>query len=312
MENKEFTVENSGLRVSPIGFGCFPIGGKRWGQLPPRREIIRTLMKAPDLGVTFFDTAPIYGFGASEELLGEVFGRNGRNAYADVVIASKFGLSWNERGHVSKDAKPTTIRNEVEQSLRRLNRERIDLYQLHWPDPATPLEEIIATLDNLQQEGKIGAYGACNLGSDQLTKAPWTSLQESFSLVDQAKAPLFTAAKTRGISTLSYQSIGRGILSGKYVEQRPRFGKNDVRFNDPNFTEPGFANLKPKLQEMKNIAADYKVSIASLALAWNIAQANVTAAICGIKTAQQLTEAADAMTTRLDKTTVQQLNQLFE
>src|SRR5690349_3789799 len=209
-------IGSSGVQTSRIGLGTWAIGGWMWGGTD-ERESIDTIRSAVERGVTLIDTAPVYGFGRSEEIVGKALAEGGlRNK---VRIATKVGLAWND-GAVFRDSCPARIRQEIEDSLRRLRTDVIDLYQVHWPDLETPVAETARTLENLRREGKIRAIGVSNYSPAQMdafrTVARLDAVQPPYNLFErEIDADVLPYAKRNGLTVLSYGALCRGLLSGR-------------------------------------------------------------------------------------------------
>lgn len=305
------------LSPLPIIFGAWALGGHRWGHLPSESTLIATIRQACDSGITLFDTAAVYGFGRSEELLGKALGKRCPWPYRDAKIATKFGLVWNDKAQISKKANKSVIRRQVEESLRRLNRDSIDLYQLHWPDLTTPLAETIETLQRLQDEGKIKHFGASNLNLRQLKEARrygggFATLQPQYSLLERhIESDILPWCQQQGVGILVYSPLAKGLLTGKYGVQLPHFEAADIRAREANFKTAAYAQLYPKLLQFQQLATELGTTPGNLALAWLLHQPGVDAVIVGIKHPYQLQENLQALSLKLSTSTLQQLNQLF-
>jgi aryl-alcohol dehydrogenase-like predicted oxidoreductase len=284
----------SDLRVSVVGIGCWAMGGavETWGPVD-ENEAIAAIHEGLGLGITFIDTAPAYGYGHSEEIVGRALvGRRD-----DVVIGTKCGLVWRERGgKLERNLRPDSIRRECEASLRRLRVETIDLYQIHYPDPATPINRTMEALLALQEEGKIRAIGVSNFSCEQISQArklgPIVSLQPEFSLLDrEAAEELLPYCREYGIGVVTYGSLARGLLTGKFSPDS-RFA--DMRATDPRFIGPAFRRNLELVERLREYAAALHCSVAQLALGWVIHQEGVTCAIAGVKRPSQVRENAGA------------------
>ncbi|HXO03970.1 MAG TPA: aldo/keto reductase, partial [Stellaceae bacterium] len=236
------TIEIGGpdMVASRIALGTWAIGGWMWGGAD-ERDAIRTIQAAFDHGITLIDTAPAYGFGRAEEIVGEALQANG---FRDrMLIATKCGLSW--RGDkVYRDAAARQIRREVEESLRRLRTDHIDLYQVHWPDPLVPIEEIAAVMGELLQQGKIRAIGVSNFDPAQMNAfrriAPLFTTQPPYNLFERAiEADVLPYAKDTSLVVLAYGALCRGLLSGR-MSSATVFNGDDLRRTDPKLQPPRF------------------------------------------------------------------------
>lgn len=300
-----------------LGFGCDPLGGHNWGAVDPQ-EVMAAIPLALDMGVQFFDTADCYGNGASEERLRTALGTR----RSEAIIGSKFGVRIGSDGKVVIDNDPAWIRKALEGSLRRLGTDQIDLYQLHWWDETTPLVDVLGTLEDLRQEGKIAAYGATNVNTRLLIQAieatqvpSFASYSCEFSLVfaqrrgeiDQLCAPLGAP------SFLSWGSLGGGMLSGKYTSA-DQLDPNDRRLKRPDshFAGDGLAHSKRIIEVLGDIAAAHGTWVrpAHVALAWIRASLGYGVCLAGVKSRAQLRDLLPAFALQLTTAQVASLDQL--
>jgi aryl-alcohol dehydrogenase-like predicted oxidoreductase len=226
----------SDSKISVLGFGCWALAKHGWKDVN-QEEAIKTLEKSVDIGINFFDTAPIYGFGKSEELVGEVLKGNRKN----VLIATKCGLRWSKFGKVSHDLSRDSIKYEVEASLKRLKTDYIDLYQIHWPDDKTPLSKVFSSLEELKREGVIKNIGVSNFNLGLLKEAcelsDVVSVQEQYNLLQRGvEDSILPFCIEKSIGFMAYSPLAQGILSGK-VGKEYKLGKNDVRRFNPLFRD---------------------------------------------------------------------------
>ncbi|WP_022850338.1 aldo/keto reductase [Limisalsivibrio acetivorans] len=274
MSNVEMTIlGKSGIEVSKVCLGTWAIGGWMWGG-SDEKESVESIRKAINNGINFIDTAPVYGFGESERVVGIAV--KDHVDRSKVVLATKTALEWTDDG-VFRNSTPERIRKEVEDSLRRLQTDYIDLYQIHWPDPLVPFEETAETLDKLMQEGKIRAAGVSNYSPEQMeafTKGvPITSVQPPYNLFERGiEDDVLPYAKNHGITVLAYSSICRGMLSGKMSEGR-NFEGDDLRKVDPKFQMPRFRQYLDAVDELDKLAREhYDKTVLELAVRWVIEQ----------------------------------------
>ncbi|OGO06827.1 MAG: hypothetical protein A2Z76_00050 [Chloroflexi bacterium RBG_13_56_8b] len=276
----------SELNVSVIGLGTWAIGGKFWGHTD-ESAAIAAIQKAIDGGINLIDTAPLYGDGHSEEVVGKaVKGRRHQ-----VVIATKCGarLKGPELIH---DLKPKSIRKEVEVSLKLLGTDVIDLYQCHFPDPNTPIEDTMAEMAKMKTEGKIRAIGVSNFDAVLLRRtqkvAQIASNQVQYSLLSRdIEKELIPFCREQAIGILTYGPMGGGILSGKY-KQKPKFEEGDARtFFYNYYQEPLWSQVQALLKEMEKIAARHGKPVAHVAINWVRQQPGITSALVGARSPQQ-------------------------
>jgi methylglyoxal reductase len=289
-------IGQSGINASVIGLGTWAIGGWMWGGTD-RADSLRAVQAAIDAGVNLIDTAPAYGLGLSEELVGEAIrGRRDR-----VVLATKCGLVWHvEQGlfHFEQAGKrvyrflgAASLRHEVEQSLRRLGTDYIDLYQSHWQEPTTPIEESMGTLMDLKREGKIRAIGVSNAAITDMDRyrsaGVLDSDQEKFSLLDRGpEAERLPYLRRNGISFLAYSPLALGLLTGKITPER-QFQGDDLRQGKPRFSVEGRQRVAKMLAEVAPLAAARGWTASQLMLAWTASVPGVTHVLAGARNAEQ-------------------------
>jgi methylglyoxal reductase len=318
MSNEQIYREigTSGVKASAVGLGTWAIGGWMWGGTDEKQSIA-AIQASLDAGVTLIDTAPAYGLGNAERIVGEAV--QGRRDKA--VIATKCGLVWHTnkgKYFFSQDGKPVhrylgreAIVYEVEESLRRLKTDYIDLYITHWQDSTTPIEETIAALDHLKRSGKIRAIGASNVNADELKQYIGTgkldAVQERFSMIDrEIESELLRLTIPNHVSTLSYSSLALGLLSGKIDPER-QFSGDDQRKDNPRFSQKNRKLVQQFANALEEIASSHKASLAQLVIAWTLAQPGVTFALCGARDVRQAKENAAAGRIRLtdqERTTI--------
>ena len=283
--------------VSRIALGTWAIGGWMWGGTDEARSI-ETIRGAVQGGINLIDTAPVYGFGRSEEIVGKAL----EGIRDQAVIATKVALEWpNEE--VRRNASATRIRQEVEDSLRRLRTDRIDLYQVHWPDPQVPHEETARELERLRQEGKILAIGVSNYSPDQLEAfrqfANPSTVQPPYNLFERAiEADVLPYAQRHGLVVLAYGALCRGLLSGR-MHAQTQFDGDDLRQGDPKFQAPRFAQYLAAVEALSAFARErHGKSMLALAVRWILDQ-GPTIALWGARKPEQLQGLDEAFGWRL-------------
>lgn len=290
---------STGTSISRIGFGCWAIGGHGYGDVEDPRSIA-AIRRALDLGVTFFDTADVYGFGHSEEVLSKAL----ETRIKDVIVATKFGVRWDESGRTVKDCSIGYIRKALEGSLRRLKTDCVTLYQLHWHDGVTPLSVVFEALFRLQEEGKIRHIGCSNIPSSVFRKISGSgnvaSAQLQFSLVfRQSMEDLAVYHEQQGMATLVYGVLARGLLSGKYG-QASKFGERDTRGTDPDFRKNLDRNAG-MIEGVNKVSAKCRKTPSQVAIRWVLEHPSVSCALVGVKTEEQVSENAGAAGWRLEQ-----------
>jgi aryl-alcohol dehydrogenase-like predicted oxidoreductase len=278
-------IAGTNLKVSRVGIGTWAVGGWMWGGTD-ETEAIAAIRAAFDHGINLVDTAPVYGFGRSEEIVGKALAGMRDRA----VIATKVGLEWRD-GKVFRNASRARILQEIEDSLRRLRTDRIDIYQIHWPDPHVPVEETATTLRSLFEQGKIGAIGVSNFSPEQMEEfrkfAPLHVLQPPYNLFERGiDADVLPYCRRNGIATLGYGALCRGLLSGR-MRGDTQFNGDDLRRNDPKFRQPRYAQYLSAVDELDRLAQDYGKRVIHLAARWVLDQ-GVTVALWGARHKEQL------------------------
>src|ERR1700743_39356 len=247
-------IAGTSLRASRIALGTWAIGGWMWGG-SDENDAIRTIHAALDGGINLIDTAPVYGFGRSEEIVGKALAASGRRART--LIATKVGLDW-ENGKPFRNARKVRILKEAEDSLRRLQTDVIDLYQVHWPDPHTPIDEVAESMATLHRAGKIRAIGVSNFSPAQMDEfrkvAPLHTAQPPYNLFERAiDRDVLPYCRDRDIAVLAYGSLCRGLLSGRMSEST-HFGGDDLRKSDPKFQPPRFKQYLAAVEQLDRVA----------------------------------------------------------
>jgi len=309
---KTVTLGKSGLVVSRLAFGTWQLGGD-WGPTD-ETSAIAAITRAADSGVTFFDTAQGYGFGASESLLGNaLFGRRRQ----DVVIATKGGLRPSGQGSgVVRDASPEWIRHGVDESLRALATDYIDLYQVHWPDPNTPLEETAQALAELVDEGKVRHVGVSNFDTAQIERfsevLPVETLQPPYHLFRrQIEAEVLPYTAAHNIGVLVYGPLAHGLLGGQ-LRTDTRFPAGDWRASSTAFRGTAYQHNLEKVAELARLANDeLGVTLAQLAVAWTLANPAVHVAIVGTRNPEHVDEALAAADLVLDEDTLRRIDEMM-
>jgi methylglyoxal reductase len=302
-------IGRSGIKASAVGLGTWAIGGWMWGGTDEAASV-RAIEASIDAGISLIDTAPAYGLGRSEELVGQaIAGKRDK-----VVITTKCGLNWHSgKGNkfFEEDGTPVHrylgadgIAHEVEQSLKRLGTDHIDLYITHWQDPTTPIDQTMDALLRLKVQGKIRAIGASNVTSDDLAAYLATghldAIQERYSMLDRGiEQTLLPMTQPAGVSTLSYSSLALGLLTGKVSATR-KFEGDDQRRTDPRFSQENRQHAASFSQAILPLADKHNATVAQLVIAWTLVQPGITFALCGARDPAQALDNAAAARLRLD------------
>lgn len=297
------TLGSTDIRTSIVGLGTWAMGGWMWGGHDDKNSIA-AIQASVDQGINLIDTAPAYGLGRAEELVGKaISGRRDK-----VVLASKCGMIWHdtkgeyfveEHGkRIHRYLGAESIQYEFEQSLKRLRTDYIDLYITHWQDATTPVQETMETLLDLKKSGKIRAIGVSNVNADELNEylkyGPIDAIQERYSMLDRdIESTLLPICQNQGISTLSYSSMSLGLLSGKMTPNR-QFEGDDQRQSDPRFSVENRQKAADFFADIEPLCSRYQVSPAQLVIAWTVSQPGITYGLCGARNADQTIENARA------------------
>jgi aryl-alcohol dehydrogenase-like predicted oxidoreductase len=289
------------IGASRIGLGTWAMGGFQWGGTNDD-ESVRTIHEALDLGITLIDTAPAYGFGHSEEVIGRAIAeRGGRDR---VVLATKAGLERHGDA-LYRNSTRKQLFAEIEDSLRRLRTDYIDLYQIHWPDPRTPVEETAAALLELKNAGKIRALGVSNYSIEAMERfrrvAPLASAQPPLNLFErQAEADILPWCRAHGVAALTYGALCRGLLTGA-IDEKTVFEGDDLRKTDPKFLAPRFAQYLQAVSLLARFAHEqYGKTVLALALRWVLDTPGESVALWGARHPGELEPVDDIFGWHLD------------
>jgi aryl-alcohol dehydrogenase-like predicted oxidoreductase len=310
---------NSDLHITPVGYGAWAVGGAGWQfgwGSQDDNDSISAIHRSLELGVNWIDTAAVYGLGHSEDVVARALRSwSGPRPY----VFTKCGLRWDAKGSVKKVLSPDSIRREVEDSLRRLSLDTIDLYQIHWPpDPDSPeLEQGWSALASLQRQGKVGWIGVSNFSVQQLRRAqalaPVTSLQPPYSLVHrEIEDQVLPYCLGAGIGAIVYSPMASGLLTGAMTRERAaQLPRDDWRKSHPDFTEPNLSRNVALVERLREIAERHNRSAGEVAIAWTLHNPAVTGAIVGARNARQAEGVMRAGELRLTNEEVNKIETFF-
>ena len=304
------TLGKSDVKVTPMAFGAWAIGGWMWGGAE-ETEAINAIRAAYEAGITTIDTAPVYGFGKSEELVGRAMEGIQRDKYQ---ILTKFGMNWeNEEGEyffdsTDNDGKPfkmyklasrEKVMKECEDCLRRLKTDYIDLFQIHWPDNTTPVSETFEAVLRLIEQGKIRAAGVCNYSVDLVNEALKTiqlaSNQVPYSLINRGiEKNVLLQAIDKGMSIIPYSPLQRGLLTGK-IKPGHKFGEGDTREGNRFYTDENIRRTNVLLEGIRPIAEGYGATLAQVIINWTINQPGIGTVLVGARNEQQVKDNVGAL-----------------
>jgi aryl-alcohol dehydrogenase-like predicted oxidoreductase len=305
------TTTIAGAEVSRVGLGTWAIGGTEWGTVSDD-QAIATILSAVERGLNLIDTAPIYGRGHAEELIGKAIRQHGsRDAF---YIATKAGLDWNTQG-VSANSTPARLRRELEDSLRRLGTTYVDLYQVHWPDTLTPIGEAAGVLKEFVEAGKVRALGVSNFSVAQMEEfrqvVPLASDQPPYNIFErEIDSGVLPWCAQNGVAVLTYSSLCRSLLGGR-VHRGMRFDPGDIRSVDPKFQEPRFSQYMTAVEQLAAFARErYQKSVIELAARWVLDRPGVSVALWGAKRPDQLDAVAGVMGWSLDAEAMAEIDRI--
>jgi aryl-alcohol dehydrogenase-like predicted oxidoreductase len=310
MQAVRTVIPGTSLKVSPVAIGTWAIGGWMWGGTDEAQSIA-TIRAAFEHGINLVDTAPVYGFGRSEEIVGKAIAESGLRS--NVLIASKVGLQW-EGGKVSRNASRARILREVEDSLRRLRTDYIDIYQVHWPDPMIDIEDTADTMHTLFAQGKIRAVGVSNFSVGQMERfrsaAPLHVLQPPYNLFERGiEADLLPWCRKNNVAMLGYGALCRGLLSGR-MKQDTVFEGDDLRRSDPKFAEPRFTQYLAAVGRLDRLAQRYGKRVIHLAVRWMLDQ-DITTALWGARHPGQLQPVDEVTGWSLDASAMAEIDRIL-
>lgn len=305
------TLPGTDVAVSRIALGTWAIGGWMWGGTD-EKESIRTIHTALEKGVDLVDTAPVYGFGTSEEIVGKAL-----KEYGDrdrVKISTKVGLEWKD-GRVFRNSTKARLEKEIEDSLRRLRRDYIDIYFIHWPDPLVPFEETAETMNVFLEQGKIRAVGVSNYAPAQMDafrkEAPLHLCQPPYNIFErEIEKDVKGHCHDNRIALMTYGALCRGLLSGKMHQDR-EFEGDDLRNMDPKFQEPRFSQYLAAAEKIGNLADDgYDKALLPFTVRWVLDQ-GIDIALWGGRKPAQMDPIPEVMGWRMDAHTMSRINDIL-
>lgn len=305
---------NSDLEITPIGIGAWAMGGGGWQfawGAQDDEDSIRAIHAALDKGINWIDTAAIYGLGHSEEVVARaVAGRSQKP-----LVFTKCGIVWNDAREINRTIEPESIRREIEQSLRRLKTDVIDLYQLHWPEPDHLVEAAWTMMAKLQQQGKVRWIGVSNFNVDQMRRAqaiaPITSLQPPYSIITaDIEKEILPYTEANNIGVIVYSPMKSGMLTGSMTRERiAAMPDDDFRKRTPNFNEPLLSRNLAIADLLKTIGKRHGRTAGEIAIAWTLRNPAVTGAIVGMRSAQQVDGVIGALDFRLSPDEIAEIEQ---
>jgi aryl-alcohol dehydrogenase-like predicted oxidoreductase len=316
MQTRQFG--KTDMQITPIGLGTWAIGGGNWAfgwGAQDDEESIATIHRALALGINWIDTAAVYGLGHSEEIVARALRSRPERPY----VFTKCSRVWNDKGEISSNLKADSIRREAENSLRCLQTDVIDLYQMHWPNPDQDLEEGWSAMAKLKAEGKVRYIGVSNFDVNQLRRAqkiaPIDSLQPPYSLIkpDVANNGVLDFCQQHNIAVIVYSPMASGLLTGTMTAERvANLPDNDWRKHDPNFQEPRLSRNLKLANLLSEIGYPHSRSAGEVAIAWTLQHPAVTGAIVGGRHPQQIADTVGAAEFRLSESELAQIDTFLQ
>ncbi len=308
-------VKNTSVQnVGRIALGTWAIGGWMWGGTD-EKESIQTIHRALDLDINLIDTAPVYGFGRSEEIVGKALAEYGHRE--KVIVATKVGLDWNKEGQVVRNSSKERILKEIDDSLKRLQTDYIDVYQVHWPDSKVPYEETAQVLKKLYDEGKIRAIGVSNFSPEQIDQfqkvAPIHTVQPPYNLFErEIEKDILPYVVGRGMTSLFYGSLCRGLLSGR-MSVDTKFTGDDLRKVDPKFQPGRFEQYLAAVNALDQwVNEHYGKKVIHLAIRWLFDQPGSSVALWGARRPDQLNAIHDILGWKLSASDIEEVNRIVD
>ena len=309
----EYTkITNINQDISRIGLGTWAIGGWLWGG-SEKQECIRTIHRAIDLGINLIDTAPVYGFGLSEEIVGEAIAETGLRS--EIIISTKAGLQW-ENGKVFRNSSKERILKEIDESLKRLRTEYIDIYQVHWPDPLEPIEETAEIMLMLLNQGKIRAIGVSNFSPEQMelfsTVTEINSCQPPYNLFERGiEYDVLPYCREKNITMLLYGALCRGLLSGK-LKIDTEFTGDDLRNFDPKFKKNVYENYLLTVEKLNEFAkTSFNKNVLQLSVRWVLDACQNDITLWGARKPEQLKEVPEIFGWKIDLESMQEIDKIL-
>ena len=316
------TLGKSDIKVSELAFGAWAIGGWLWGGADSK-DAVKAIETAVDHGMTTIDTAAVYGFGLSEELVGKAI----KGKRDKVQILTKFGLTWSEKKgefffssqdnsgkdvNIYKYSSKDKVISDCDQSLKRLGTDYIDLYQIHWPDMTTPVSETMEAIEHLVKKGKIRAGAVCNYSMELMAEAgktyPIASNQVPYSMVNRLiENDIVPYCIEKNIGILAYSPLQRGLLTGK-IRPGHVFNEGDTRPGTIYYKEPNFSRIMKMISDLSEIAAELNVTLSQLVLNWTLRQTGITCALAGARNDIQVLDNVKAADFKLNNEDIARIN----
>lgn len=308
---------NSDMKITPIGYGAWAIGGGNWEYAWGAQdddESVKTIERALDAGINWIDTAAVYGLGHSEEVVAKALKKSGKRPY----VFTKCSMRWDKDRRIYRSLKAKSLEEELEASLRRLQVETIDLYQVHWPDPEGELEEGWETLARFQKQGKVRYIGVSNFSVEQMKRAqkiaPITSLQPPYSMLRRGiEAEILPFCEQNHIGVINYSPMVSGLLTGKMTAERiARMPADDWRKHSANFNEPKLSKNLELVELLREIGRAHGVEPGVVAIAWTLRKPAVTGAIVGARRPDQVDGILPAATFRLREAEIGRIEEFLK
>lgn len=314
----------AGLDLTVLGFGCWSVSGPKVWNTSTDQKSFEAIHKALDIGINFFDVAPVYGFGHAEAILGQALGQKRK----DVLIATKCGLLWDNDGNIRNCLKPESIFREIDESLKRLNTDYVDLYQLHWPDPNTSIEDTMEALIKIQESGKIRHIGVSNFSVERTKRAmactPVVSHQSLYNMLQRnaddyheitleykTEQEILPFCKQTHQAFLAYSPLCQGLLSER-SKSGLKFDLKDVRSNNPELKGEKLKANMQKVEQLRSLSYKLGKPLNHLAINWLLYKSEVTCVLLGTSNPKDLEDNAAALDWQLDEVTISEIDAILD
>lgn len=309
---EQVVIKGTGIKASRVGLGTYAMGGIQWGG-SDRQECVRTVLAAFEQGIDLVDTAPAYGSGLAEEIVGKALAEYGDRE--SVIIATKVGLE-NREGWFYRNSTKEQIFKEINESLKRLGTDYIDIYQVHWPDPLVPIEETAEAMNKLYEEGKIRAIGVSNYSAEQMERfrkvSPLHTLQPPYNMFERViEQDILPYCEKHGIPMLTYGSLCRGLLSGR-MRPDTQFSGDDHRRIDPKFKPPQYQEYLKVVELLDQFAREScGKRVLHLAVRWVLDRTNLTVALWGARRPDQVKSVGEVRGWSLDSKAMEKIDSII-
>ncbi|GAB3066995.1 aldo/keto reductase [Salinicoccus sesuvii] len=307
-------IGDTDIEATRIALGTWAMGGVMWQNEPDEAAAIRTVHEAFNQGINMIDTAPDYGLGRSETFIGKALEQSDVKR-EDIVLAGKPGIDWTKDGDVYRDMRPERVEEEVDNTLKRLKTDYLDLYQVHWLDKEVPMEEMAGKMKQLYDKGKIRAIGVTNFTPEEMDafreEAPLHVTQNQFNMLQRGQRSCFTYGAKHQMTGLAWAPMAHGMLTGK-MDKSTRFSEEDIRRTHPMYSKEQFVRHMDAVEELEAFAKERNKSIPQLAMRWVLSQPGLDIALWGARKPEQLKDVEGTTNWILDETELREIDDILK